>query len=120
MRVIKIQNENLKLTALLWLSLFIALTIFTSCGYLFGGKIQACQKEKPPMDHREIRPLALTGDLLLAPIALPIDFYTGGIYKPCNKYQYKMEVAKANTRDKKDRIPKKHGRMRPVKKKNMR
>ena len=48
--------------------------------------MQTCQKRKPTVDHREVRPWAFAGDLLLFPIALPLDFYTGAIYKPCAHY----------------------------------
>lgn len=61
--------------------------IQTSCGTLLGGRVQSCQKIKPGIDHRELRPWAFAGDLLLAPVALPIDFSTGAIYKPCQRYR---------------------------------
>ena len=77
---------GIKLAALL--SLFI---VMISCGTIAGGETQYCQKTKPAMDHRQIRPWAFAGDILLLPIAMPIDFYTGGIYKPCNKYEINIK-----------------------------
>src|SRR5437870_4461867 len=71
---------------LILLALGVVLLLSTSCGTILGGGVQACQKRKPNIEHREIRPFALAGDLLMAPIALPIDFYTGAIYKPCIHY----------------------------------
>jgi hypothetical protein len=62
------------------------LMVFTSCGTILGGRVQTCQKIKPTFNKREIRPWALAGDILLAPIALPVDFFTGAIYKPCINY----------------------------------
>jgi hypothetical protein len=86
----QIQSAARKLLVLL------ALPLLMSCGTLLGGKLENCQKRKPGMDNREIRPWAFAGDMLLFPIALPIDFYTGGIYKPCGRNQVKLLPAKEN------------------------
>jgi hypothetical protein len=75
------------------LGLIAVIMFLSSCGTLLGGKVQYCQKIKPEMDHREIRTWAFAGDVLLAPIALPVDFSTGAIYKPCNKYERKIRSA---------------------------
>jgi hypothetical protein len=61
--------------------------LFSSCGMVFGGKLTKCQWEKPEGVRRQIRPFALIGDILSGPfmiIAIPVDFVTGGIYRPCN------------------------------------
>jgi len=61
--------------------------IISSCGVMFGGKLTDCQKQKPVTGKRQIRPAALMFDIL-SPywfISLPVDFTTGGIYKPCRQ-----------------------------------
>jgi len=64
--------------------LVISLIGLTSCGTIYGGRISDCQKYRSPGARREIRPAALVGDIIWFPyISLPIDFITGGIYKPC-------------------------------------
>lgn len=59
----------------------------TSCATLFGGKRTEYQQTKP-MDgqpSRQIRPIALVGDILLFfPIGFVVDFLNGAIYKPQN------------------------------------
>lgn len=82
------------------LSFGLTLTIFSGCGALYGGHISDCQKHTPARDEpkRQIRPAALVFDILSSPIiALPIDFATGGIYKPCSlshKVQDSLDSAK--------------------------
>jgi hypothetical protein len=58
----------------------------TACGTIWGGRLTECQKQKPKDGStREIRPVALIGDLLFFPvISLIVDFADGGVYKPCN------------------------------------
>jgi hypothetical protein len=71
----------------LFILIFCAVAL-TSCGTIYGAKITDCQKTKPiaGQKQREIRPAALIFDIVFAPvISLPIDFSTGGIYKPCKK-----------------------------------
>jgi len=61
--------------------------MFSSCGLVFGGRLTKCQWEKPEGEKRKIRPAALIGDIISGPfmiIALPVDFATGGVYRPCN------------------------------------
>lgn len=69
--------------------LLFVMIIANSCGTILGGKISQCQKTKPlpGQPSREIRIGALIGDIIfLAPyITIPVDFATGGIYKPCKK-----------------------------------
>lgn len=69
--------------------LIIISTLFSGCGAIFGGHIGECQKHGniPGTPARKIRPVALAFDILTLPfmvIALPVDFATGGIYKPCS------------------------------------
>ena len=63
------------------------LIMFNSCGTLLGGRIEACQKRKPTVGHREINPLIFLVDVPLFPITMPVDFYTGAIYKSCTFYE---------------------------------
>jgi len=64
-------------------------TLISGCGAIFGGHIGYCQKHADikGVPARQIRPVALGFDILTLPfmiIALPVDFATGGIYKPCS------------------------------------
>jgi hypothetical protein len=70
----------------IWLAILVCV-LFSSCGLVFGGKLTKCQYEKPEGEHRKIRPAALIGDIISGPfmiITLPVDFATGGVYRPCN------------------------------------
>lgn len=87
MKIVKLDTESWLFNGIRVLALAATILFLSSCGTLLGGKIQRCQSYKPAMEHREIRPWAFAGDMLLAPVALPYDFYRGGIYKPCNKYE---------------------------------
>lgn len=66
------------------LVLLLCVSTLTSCGTIFGGKITDSQKHKPAQGHREIRPAALVGDIIVQPglLWLAIDFADGAIYKP--------------------------------------
>jgi hypothetical protein len=93
-------TERFLITCIRLVVIIAVLATLTSCGTLLGGKRELCQTQKPPMATREIRPWAFAADLLLAPIALPIDFYTGGIYKPCSKYKVKVYASTLKSRRK--------------------
>ena len=94
-RLFKLRNmkkNNYKIEGILINILKIAclgtvLIMFNSCGTLLSGRVEACQKRKPTVGHREINPLVFLADVPLFPIALPIDFYTGAIYKRCTFYE---------------------------------
>jgi hypothetical protein len=67
--------------------LILATVLFSSCGTICGGKITDCQKKGPGQGgaHRQIRPAALIGDILLFPIiSLTVDFVDGAMYVPCS------------------------------------
>ncbi len=65
-----------KLTVLL-----LAVTMFSGCATLLGGKITTCQKTKPTDGtHRKIRWFFFIFD---TPVGWIIDFHDGAIYKPC-------------------------------------
>jgi hypothetical protein len=89
---VKMKNDNYKWEGILINILKITcvgaiLILFNSCGTMVGGRIEACQKRKPTVGHREINPLVFLADVPLFPIALPVDFFTGAIYKSCSFYE---------------------------------
>lgn len=63
--------------------LILFLFSFTSCATVLGGRIDECQKVKPPQGARALRPGAFIADLIIWPPFLAVDFITGAIYKPC-------------------------------------
>lgn len=71
--------NSIKFTSILLLILF-----FSSCATIFGGKVTEYQKTKPAPGEpqRDVRVVALIGDLILFWPAAIVDFATGAIYKP--------------------------------------
>jgi hypothetical protein len=65
-----------------------------SCGYLLGGPITSCQTAKPLGGKRELRIGFLIADIVFLPV-LPVDFITGGVYKPCHKISSKRKAPKS-------------------------
>lgn len=59
----------------------------TSCATIFGGRVEECQRTKPPAGQpsRKVRVVPLIADILIFAPALIVDFATGAMYKPCGK-----------------------------------
>ncbi len=62
----------------------IAVSSFSSCATVFGGKVTTAQRIKPlpGQPSRKIRAVAMIADIVLFPAGLIVDFATGAIYKP--------------------------------------
>lgn len=81
------------------ISLFLILVMLNSCGTVFGGRIDDCQRTKPKQGKRQLRHWAILGDVAPSFIVAAafgvfpygaivwtgIDLLTHGIYKPCPK-----------------------------------
>lgn len=63
--------------------LLLIVSLFTSCGTVFGGKITKCQ-QKGNKGHREVNAVVLVADIVLSgPVGVIIDFCDGHMYKKC-------------------------------------
>ena len=69
----------------------ISILLFTQfgCATIYGGQVSDCQRHRPVkgQPHREIRSVALVGDIILGflvwQIPIVVDFLDGAIYKSC-------------------------------------
>ncbi len=76
----------MKKNIIIVLASFVILSNLTSCATVFGGKVEACQKNKPVNGtKRDVRIGALVLDILLFAPGTLVDFMTGAIYTPCNE-----------------------------------